>query len=71
MELHQTKKTVLPNRTIVLDDLPFEAGETVTVTVAKSAKINPDNPYPLRGSVLRYELPFEPVFPLEDWEQSQ
>lgn len=26
------------------------------------------NPYPLRGSVLRYEDPFEPAVPIDDWE---
>ena len=34
-----------------------------------SAKIEPESsdPNPLRGSVLRYDDPFEPAVPLEDW----
>ena len=67
MELHQTK-IVAPDGTILLDDLPFEAGETVKVTVEKTIRIDPSNPYPLRGTPYRYDLPFEPVFPLEDWD---
>ena len=29
------------------------------------------NPYPLRGKVIEYIDPFEPVVPPEDWEASQ
>lgn len=30
-----------------------------------------NNPYPLRGTVLRYDDPFEPAVPPEDWEANQ
>lgn len=68
MELHQIKKTVLPNGTIVIENLPFEAGELVNVTIVKSAKIDPDNPYPLRGTPYSYEDPFSPLIAPEDWK---
>jgi hypothetical protein len=29
------------------------------------------NSYPLRGTVLHYEDPFEPAVPIEDWEALQ
>lgn len=29
------------------------------------------NSYPLRGTVLHYEDPFEPAVPIEDWESFQ
>ena len=68
MELHHINKTVLPNGTIVLDDLPFEAGDEVKVTIVRSTKFDPDNPYPLRGTPYRYDNPFGPVIPPEDWD---
>lgn len=68
MELHTIHKKVLPNGTIVIEDLPFEAGDEVSVTIVKSAKSDPENRYPLRGKVVRYDNPFDPVVPPEDWE---
>ncbi|MEO6052293.1 MAG: hypothetical protein ABIP78_13320 [Pyrinomonadaceae bacterium] len=68
MELHQIHKTVLPNGTIVLDDLPFEAGDDVNVTVVKMPKIDSNNPYPLRGTPYSYEDPFSPLISPEDWK---
>lgn len=68
MELHHVKKTVLPNGTIVVDDLPFEIGETVEVTITKSPNVDPKNPYPLRGTPYRYDDPFAPLFGPDDWK---
>ncbi|HMJ09001.1 MAG TPA: hypothetical protein VK468_08350 [Pyrinomonadaceae bacterium] len=68
MELHQIQKTVLPNGTIVIEDLPFEAGEMVNVTIVKSAKMDPKDPYPLRGTSYSYEDPFSPLIAPEDWK---
>ena len=68
MELHQIQKPVLPNGTIVIDELPFEAGELVNITIEKAAKIDPDNPYPLRGTPYRYDDPFGPAVPLDEWD---
>ena len=68
MELHQIQKPVLPNGTIVIDELPFEAGELVNITIEKAAKIDPNNPYPLRGTPYRYDDPFGPAVPLEEWD---
>ncbi len=63
MELHQIKKPVLPNGTVVIDDLPFEIepGEIVKITIEKAQKIDPNDPYPLRGTPYRYDDPFSPL----------
>ena len=29
------------------------------------------NPYPLQGTVIHYDDPFEPAVPIEDWEVLQ
>jgi len=68
MELHQIQKPVLPNGTIVIDELPFAAGEMVKITIEKAPKFDPDNPYPLRGTPYRYDDPFGPAVPLDEWD---
>lgn len=68
METHQVQKTVLPNGIIVIDNLPFEEGEEVKVTIVKTEEADSSNPYPLRGTPYSYDDPFSPLIPLEDWE---
>ncbi len=68
MELLQIQKPVLPNGTIVIDELPFEAGEMITITLEKAKKIDPNNPYPLRGTPYSFEDPFSPLLDPEDWK---
>lgn len=68
MNLHQIQKTVLPNGTIVIDDLPFKEGEKVSITIVKTVEINSDNPYPLRGTPYSYPDPFSPLFSPDDWK---
>ena len=54
--------------TLTLDHLPFQAGQRVEVIVAAISAAVPEDDFPLRGSVLRYDDPFGPACPLEDWE---
>jgi len=70
MELHQIQKPILPNGTIVIDEFPFEAeaGEMVNITIEKAPKIDPNNPYPLRGTPYSYDDPFSPLLADEDWK---
>ena len=49
-----------------LDHLPFGKGEAVRVFVS-AAKPATADPHPLRGTVIQYERPTEPVAG-EDWE---
>ena len=62
MSVHVTETTVDPQGRVVLDHLPFHPGERVDVVVRSHDD--------LRGSVLRYEKPFDPVAE-EDWESGQ
>lgn len=68
MEPHQIQKSVLPNGTIVIDELPFEVGEMVKITIEKAAEFDPDNPYPLRGTPYSYPDPFSPLLGPEDFK---
>ena len=72
MELVRINTTVKPKGRIVIDDLPFEEGKIVEVTVSEgdNKKVG-DNRYPLRGTVLRYDDPFEPLVQTDDWEALQ
>lgn len=58
----------MSNGTILIEDLPFEAGEKVNVTIVKLEKNKSDNRYPLRGTPYSYEDPFSPLFSPEDWK---
>ena len=68
MEIHQIKKEILPNGTIVIDDLPFEVGEKVKITIEKAPKIDANDRYPLRGTPYSYEDPFSPLLDPKDWK---
>lgn len=69
MEAHRTQATVQQNRRIVLEDLPFDEGEKVEVIVLESGQSSEEAAEnPLKGTVIKYDDPFGPAAPLEDWE---
>jgi hypothetical protein len=79
MIAYKKEVTVDDHGVLVLDDLPFGAGADVEVIVlerrdgARSVDretAGDEDRYPLRGSVLRYDDPTEPVA-VEDWEALQ
>jgi hypothetical protein len=60
---HHLETTVQQDGTLVLEHLPFSAGQQVEVIIL------PQSPrsYALRGTPVRYDKPTEPVAD-EDWE---
>ena len=79
MNAHHIETILTENGTLTLRDLPFQAGDAVEVIILERHKLQPSeaptspsgsNPYPLRGTVIRYDDPTEPVA-LEDWEMLQ
>ena len=68
MQAQRIEKVVQSNGTVVLENLPFEEGETVEIIIQKAENKKEKTPYPLRGTLYKYEEPFEPAAPLEDWE---
>jgi hypothetical protein len=53
---------------LTLDQLPFPAGQAVEVIIVPHAGgPEPANPYPLHGTPVRYEHPFEPVAE-DEWD---
>ena len=73
MKAHRIETTLTEDGTLIIKDLPFQAGESVEIIILES-QTHPQkaNPYPLRGKQpYRYDDPFEPAVPLEDWEVLQ
>ncbi|MFB2897020.1 hypothetical protein ACE1CI_29245 [Aerosakkonemataceae cyanobacterium BLCC-F50] len=72
MNAHKIETTLTDNGTLLLKDLPFQAGDSVEIIILKrNYQKSESNPYPLQGTVYRYEDPCEPATPLEDWEALQ
>jgi len=54
--------------TLTLSDLPFQAGDSVEVIIVpRTAASDVQNGYSLRGKVIQYDNPTDPVAQ-EDWE---
>ena len=70
MQAHKIETVVGADGTIILEKLPFKEGGTVEVIILGQQTESPtSNPYPLRGTTpYRYDDPFEPLVPAEDWE---
>ncbi len=62
MVAHRIETTLQQDGKLALDNLPFHAGEAVEIIIlAVPAHIPSTNPYPLRGTAVHYDRPFEPV----------
>ncbi len=59
---HRIEAKVGPDGSIVLHDLPFHEGEKVEIVVKSSEKKEDEgNDYPLLGTPVIYDGPFDPV----------
>ena len=72
VQAHRVAITLEQDGTLVLEDLPFQAGEAVEVIilpqhVSSSTPSNGTDPYPLRGLPLQYDCPVDPVAQ-DDWD---
>jgi hypothetical protein len=70
MDSHRIETTLEQDGTVTLNGLPFQAGDTVEVTVVAKAPKPKQNGYSLRGTTLTYKAPLEPVAD-EDWESAK
>ncbi|WP_414755159.1 hypothetical protein [Anabaena sp. CCY 9910] len=72
MKAHRIETTLTEDGTLIIKDLPFQAGEAVEIIILEnSSQPSDSNPYPLRGKVIHYDDPFEPAVAIEDWEALQ
>ena len=68
MEAYQTKKRVAANGVLHLSALPFQEGELVEVIVlGRKGKARRSTSLSLRGKVIEYINPTEPVAK-DEWE---
>ena len=69
MQAHKIETVIEQNGKLILNGLPFKAGDTVEIIILETnSKRKNENPYSLRGTPYKYEDPFEPAVPPEDWE---
>lgn len=62
MVAHRVETTLQQDGKLSLDNLPFHAGEAVEIIIlAASGRVQGQERYPLRGTAVRYDRPFEPV----------
>lgn len=79
-QAHEAEAIVRPDGTVRVEGVPFSTGDRVRVMILS---LPPDLPRlhspeeiersrlireGLHGSVLRYDDPFSPAVPIEDWE---
>jgi hypothetical protein len=68
MKAYKVKKKVSSNGGLLLEALPFGEGELVEVIIlATKREEKPIKPLSLKGSVMEYTDPIEPVAE-QDWE---
>jgi hypothetical protein len=62
MPTYKVEATVSDNGTVLINNLPFQAGDKVEVFVrGREPAINKTEPCPLRGTPICYINPFESV----------
>ncbi len=72
MNAHRIETAFTEDGKLSLQNLPFKKGDEVEIIIvernlSKTASIS----HPLRGTVIRYDDPFEPATSVEDWEVLQ
>jgi hypothetical protein len=71
MQAYRVETTLQQDGTLMLSDLPFQAGEAVEVIIlVRSPAVQRENRYPLRGTPVIYTDLTAPVAQ-EDWEATQ
>ena len=73
MNAYNVETVLTEDGTLLLKELPFHAGDAVEIIILEQSKTllpsSSEQPIcSLKGSILRYDEPFELATPLEDWE---
>ena len=72
MNTHRIETALTENGKLSLQNLPFKKGDEVEVIILeRSSSKTISNSYPLKGTVIRYDDPFEPTTSPEDWDVLQ
>lgn len=69
---HVRELTVGNNGELHIRDLPLRAGDRVQVVVIPKQAVDPTaDRYPLRGTAVRYDRPFDPACDPDEWEANR
>jgi hypothetical protein len=72
MNVHRIETSLIENGKLSLQNLPFKKGDEVEIIILERSPSKTDsNLYSLRGTVSRYDDPFEPATSSDDWEVLQ
>jgi hypothetical protein len=75
MYAHRIETILTENGKLTLQNLPFQQGDEVEIIILErrcTSSPTESNSYPLRNKQpYRYEDPFEPAVPVEDWDVLQ
>jgi len=67
--MHRIKATLTEAGKLILQDLPYNAGDTVEVIVVKKTDNTSQSiTNSLKGTVIEYSDPFESALDANDWE---
>ncbi|MGE0087496.1 MAG: hypothetical protein AB7S75_24065 [Desulfococcaceae bacterium] len=61
MQAYKIEKRMKENGQLVLSGLPFMADDLVEIIILHKQGTKKKEPYPLKGKIIKYESPFEPV----------
>jgi hypothetical protein len=64
---YRIETTLTEDSKLSLEGLPFQAGKKVEIIVSDQSQSESFNAFPLQGSVLHYDHPFEPAISADDW----
>ncbi len=67
MQAYRVETTLQKDGTLTLQQLPFQAGETLEIIILRRSSPPSSDAYPLRGLPVQYVEPNEPVAE-GDWE---
>jgi len=67
MQAYRIEKIVPEDGVLILDKLPFKSNDVIEIIILRKENQVDKERYPLRGKLIEYNDPFEPVAQ-EDWE---
>lgn len=70
MESFKTKTKIKKNHKVQIDDVPFDDGQEVEIIITVRNKNDDDYKLKdsLKGSVVKYDNPYDPVLTSDDWK---
>lgn len=73
MNAYRAEATVDEDGTVTVRGVPFASGVRVEILVQRieSPASDTGHRYPLRGSVYRYDRPFDPAVDPDEWEANR